>query len=111
MFTNVILDDRMKKKEVSKMALIKCPECGKETSNQAERCVHCGYPIEKLGNSVYDQLQDVPSIGLNILSFCIPIVGLILYCVHQSKTPKKASAIGKSALIGFIIGLVLIMFL
>lgn len=29
------------------MALIKCPECGKEISDQAETCIHCGYPIQK----------------------------------------------------------------
>ncbi len=27
------------------MALIKCPECGKEISDQANECVHCGHPI------------------------------------------------------------------
>lgn len=25
--------------------LIKCPECGKEVSDKAEVCIHCGYPI------------------------------------------------------------------
>ena len=29
------------------MALIKCSECGKEISDQATVCVHCGCPIEK----------------------------------------------------------------
>lgn len=28
------------------MALIKCPECGKEISNKSEICVHCGYSIK-----------------------------------------------------------------
>lgn len=28
------------------MALIKCPECGKEVSDRAEKCIHCGYPLE-----------------------------------------------------------------
>lgn len=27
------------------MAIIKCPECGKEISNKASNCIHCGYPI------------------------------------------------------------------
>lgn len=27
------------------MALIKCPECGKEISDKAEKCPSCGYPI------------------------------------------------------------------
>jgi len=29
------------------MALINCPECNKEISNQAKICVHCGYPLPK----------------------------------------------------------------
>jgi len=28
------------------MALIKCPECGKDISNQAVACIHCGFPIK-----------------------------------------------------------------
>lgn len=30
------------------MALIKCPECGREISDKASSCPHCGYPIESL---------------------------------------------------------------
>ena len=30
------------------MALIKCPECGKDVSDKAEVCIHCGYPLDKL---------------------------------------------------------------
>ncbi len=29
------------------MALITCPECGKEISNTAESCPHCGYILKK----------------------------------------------------------------
>ena len=29
------------------MALIKCPECGKEVSDTCEQCVHCGYIFPK----------------------------------------------------------------
>lgn len=25
--------------------LIKCPECGKEVSDKATNCIHCGYPL------------------------------------------------------------------
>lgn len=28
------------------MALIKCPECGKEISDKSKKCVHCGYVIK-----------------------------------------------------------------
>ena len=30
------------------MALIKCPECGKEVSDKAAACIHCGCPIQKV---------------------------------------------------------------
>lgn len=30
------------------MALINCPECGKEISDRAEACPNCGYPIKKV---------------------------------------------------------------
>lgn len=30
------------------MPLIKCPECGKEVSNKAHTCPHCGFPIEEM---------------------------------------------------------------
>lgn len=36
------------------MALIFCPECGKEISDAAGACPHCGYPIQK------PQPQDAP---------------------------------------------------
>ena len=29
------------------MALIKCPECGRDVSNKAEKCIHCGYPLHQ----------------------------------------------------------------
>ncbi len=30
------------------MALIKCPECGKDISDKAPACIHCGYPLSEL---------------------------------------------------------------
>ena len=30
------------------MALIKCPECGKEISDKAPACIHCGFPLSEL---------------------------------------------------------------
>ena len=29
----------------SVMALIVCPECGKEMSDKSGVCIHCGYPL------------------------------------------------------------------
>ena len=29
------------------MALIHCPECGKEISDKAEKCIHCGHVMKE----------------------------------------------------------------
>lgn len=34
-----------KAKAVFNMALIKCPECGKDVSDKANACIHCGCPL------------------------------------------------------------------
>ena len=99
------------------MALYSCPECGKQVSSQANKCPHCGYPMQSVEEMQNDKIytnqpvensQDIPSIGLNILSFLIPIVGLILFCVNISAKPKKAKSIGIWALIGFVLGLIVV---
>lgn len=36
------------------MALIKCPECGKEISEKAISCIYCGFPVQKEGKSNTD---------------------------------------------------------
>ena len=59
-----------------------------------------GYQNLKADN--VDNPQDKPSIGLNILAFCMPIIGLILYFAWKNTYPKKANSIGKIALIGAI---------
>ena len=33
------------------MALIKCPECGKEISDKSEKCIHCGFPFKQNENT------------------------------------------------------------
>jgi len=45
--------------------------------------------------------------GLKILCFLIPIIGLILYIVEKEKNPIKANSAGKSALLGFVISLLI----
>lgn len=44
------------------MALIKCPECGKEISDKSSACIHCGYPLnteKPFSNLSYDKLYKV----------------------------------------------------
>ena len=37
------------------MALIQCPECGKEISDRASSCPNCGYPILPMADEVVEQ--------------------------------------------------------
>ncbi len=39
------------------MALIKCPECGKEISDKSSACIHCGYPIANIQQEKNDIAQ------------------------------------------------------
>ena len=37
------------------MALIKCPECGREISDTAKNCIHCGYVLKEENNVLQPQ--------------------------------------------------------
>lgn len=45
------------------MALINCPECGKEVSNKAVACIHCGYPITS--NNAYTDTNGITALFSN----------------------------------------------
>ncbi len=51
--------------------------------------------------------EEKASVGLAILSFIIPLVGLILFIVKKDKKPKTAKACGICALVSFIINIVI----
>ena len=53
--------------------------------------------------------NDQPSAGLNILSFLIPLVGLIIYLTERDKSPRKATSAGKAALWGVGVSVILSM--
>lgn len=49
------------------MALIKCPECGKEVSDKASTCIHCGCPLSAQKESFYKVvLPPIDELGKNI---------------------------------------------
>ena len=56
------------------MALINCPECGKEISDRAENCPHCGFPITKQDKKSFNKIKIWEIVFL--LSFIICIVSL-----------------------------------
>lgn len=46
------------------MALIKCPECGKEISNKSKTCIHCGYPLSEIDLLSNVSVKNEPSTTL-----------------------------------------------
>lgn len=87
-----------------------CTHCGKEVMDEAVVCTNCGCAINNSALIKENKNEeDVPNGLLSLLGFFIPIVGLILFCVMHSSTPRKANQIGLFSLIGFIINFIIIM--
>lgn len=80
-----------------------CSHCGTQLQDEAAFCSQCGHSV-----TTHSATPDNPSIGLNIVAFLLPIVGLILYLVNHEKSPNKAKSIGKWALISFALNCVLL---
>ena len=72
------------------MALINCPECGQEISEQAHACVRCGFPINNNTNIISnvksqncdctnEQITNVkPMSWIRISRFLFHLIGVIL---------------------------------
>ena len=80
-----------------------CSTCGKTVHENAVICPYCGCALAASLNSI----EDKPSLGIKILSFLIPIAGLVLFCVYLWIKPISAKSYGLWALIGFITGILL----
>lgn len=87
-----------------------CPHCGADQATTQTEDINQGYqPINQQPNQQsyqgqsYSYNNDESSMGFAILSFFVPVVGLVLYLVWNKEYPKKA----KSCLNGLITGVVL----
>lgn len=68
------------------MALIICPECGKQVSDKASVCIHCGFPISTIQNNkneIFDMIID--SFGNKEKSW------VIAYVLEQYKLPESVT--------------------
>lgn len=92
-----------------------CPNCGSKcndnkNSNNSEYTI----PYERQANNFNHKEEDKSNGGLNLISFFLPLVGLILFLIWQDDYPLKAKGCGKWALIGvvtsFVISIVAIVF-
>ena len=72
-----------------------CSNCGRELADDAVICPNCGSAVPQ----AVPQKEDKCSVGLNIVGFLFPLIGLILYLCLKKDTPVRAKSIGKWALV------------
>ncbi len=110
-----------------------CPKCGSQNSETAAFCVSCGATLKPTGTTGGNAFGSTPppppppppggnyggNFGgtpngdpgadtiMKIVSFCFPIVGLVLYFVWKNEKPKSAKDVCTFAAIGFGVGIVL----
>lgn len=63
---------------VNNMALINCPECGKEISDKARECIHCGYTISKVKKNIFEIFQKHKILKLSIICIFILIILIVV---------------------------------
>lgn len=56
------------------MALINCKECGKEISDQADKCPHCGFPVK----TALPNKEKPKQKGISFRGFLAIVIGIIL---------------------------------
>lgn len=74
------------------MALIKCPDCGKEMSDTAQKCINCG-----------KNLKEQSTIGVFIISVLVPVLGLLIYLIGKVNNNDE---IAKAGIKGFIFNII-----
>jgi len=79
-----------------------CKNCGKEIDDKAYICPHCGVKTDKKET----EADDGSKVGWGILSFLIPLVGLILFLSWKSERPRTAKVCGVCALVAVILEVV-----
>ena len=88
------------------MALIQCPECGKEISDKVTACPHCGYPlVEEQVQPASPQAVELTGINLSVKNpqkskkFLIyaTVVVCVIVAVVVGLTVKKANDTKKAA--------------
>lgn len=89
------------------MAMIKCPECGQDISDKAQKCVNCGHPLEHIENKT----KKCPECGKDIDNNAVecPFCGCpieenirennISYNKNKKKPYGKIMAIGAAIIV------------
>lgn len=83
-----------------------CRSCGKEVSDIAYICVHCGSNLQEARRA--NNPRDTGSIGWFWLGFFVPLAGLFLWIFTYESSPRNAKRAGIGAIVGAIAAVVAI---
>ena len=72
------------------MALINCPECGKEISDSSEKCIYCGFPLKPNNEKPKKNSKMGLVIRLIAVVIVVAVVGIIVFVKWGSKPICKA---------------------
>lgn len=86
----------------------KCPKCGNEVSDNADICLKCKTSLSSKYSNYDDYNTDTVSVWLVILSFFIPLFGLIYLAVHEKEYPDSAKKCGIAAVVSYVLNIVVI---
>lgn len=72
------------------MALIKCPECGKEISSEAKACPHCGKPIPRAQRKPFYKKSSFWAVVIMIVMLTIFFILAFESDRHLSEVVERA---------------------
>ena len=92
------------------MALINCPECGKEISDKAKNCIHCGYPLD------FSDSESIPNVIENADEKSDSTVHIDTTTENISQTTKNENEVSffnryKKTIVACLFGVVAIVLL
>ena len=79
-----------------------CPNCGKEILEDSSSNINQGEPstepkvVNSFNQEGINSVEEKTNVWLVILSYFVPIAGLIIFLVKKDKEPKTAKASGSS---------------
>ena len=81
------------------MALIKCPECGKDVSDQAEKCPNCGHPVcglkenrEQKSDGSILQVKRKKILVSAVIAIVAAVAAVVVYYVATADSRNYAKA-------------------
>lgn len=90
------------------MALIKCPECEKEISDQASTCPNCGCPVTKTGMAMFSEQTSYtptkskfPVVPVIVVAIIVILIGFAIYYINTKKpanVSEEMYSYGESAI-------------